>query len=329
MVCHRRTAGVVIGDTADMMDVLLLAALAFPADIAARNAERDVQLKPFLQEIGFETTKALAAEELVRVAAPLACEPIRGGIPIRCGTQLPTSDPALCWNGVVVAAVNQRLLQMETNDTEDSALRFSCGVELISGRMTGRRRADGRFTTTITLERQSDKRSSTATLEWQPVRLPDHHPVLHERRLDRLRRPIELARAEYVAVLQKGGTVDVLDTTPLECDRVRMVLLAEKPFAGDDTWRKGVLAWIDAVLDDHRRGPTRELGRRLALSGAEQEALERSLVGTAVTAATPLSALPMPALLKRWHAAHRERDAALTVALQGFRAAHPFIPADQ
>jgi len=309
-----------------MLDVLLVAALALPVDIAARNAERDVQLKPFLQGIGFEAAKAAAAEELVRVAAPIVCEPIHGDVPIRCGTQLPTSDPALCWSGAVVATVNQRLLQMETNDTEDSLLRFACGAELVSGRVTGRRGPDGRFTTTIALERLSDKRSASATLAWQPVRLPDDNPVPHERRLDRLRRPVELARADFVAALQKGRTVDVLDTTPLHCTRARTAVLAEKPFAGDDTWQKGVLAWLDAVEADHRSGPTHELGRRLALPRAEQEALERSLAGTVVTAATPLSAMPMAALLVRFHAAGRERDAALTIALQRFRTAHPFTP---
>jgi hypothetical protein len=310
-----------------MLDALLVVVLALPVDIAARNAERDAQLKPFLVEIGFDRAKAAAAEELVRVAPPLACEPIRGDTPIRCGVQLPTSDPALCWNGAVVAAVGHRHLQMETGDPEDVALHFACGADVVTGRISGRRRPDGRLTTTIHLERAADKKMATATLAWQPVTLPADNPVLHERRVDRLRRPVELARAERLAALQRGGAGDVIDTTPLLCAQARKALLAEKSFAGDDTWQKGVLAWLDAVEADHKSGPTFELGRRLALSRAEQEALERATVAVPVTNATPLSALPMAALFTRVHTAARERDAALAIALQRFRQAHPFTPA--
>lgn len=316
-----------MGDAGGMLDVLLVAALALPGDIAARNAERDVQLKPFLQGIGFDSTKAAAAEELVRVAPPLACEPIRGDVPVACGAQLPTSDPVLCWNGVVIATVNQRHLQMETGDTEDSELRFACGAELVSGRVTGTRRPDGRFTTTIALLRRSDGKRASAELAWQPVTLPADNPVPFERRLDHQRRPVELARSELLAALQKGHVDDFLDMTPARCAQAKKAVAAEKPFANDDTWQKGVLAWLDAVEVDHRRGPTFELARRLALPRAEQEALERSLTGTTVTNATPLSSLPMAALVERFHAAARERDAALAIARQQFRTAHPFKPA--
>lgn len=320
-------SGVVMGKVPAMLDALLVVVLALPVDVAARNAERDVQLRPFLDEIGFDRSKAAAAEELVRVAPPVACEPIRGELPIRCGVRLPTSDPALCWNGAIVAAVNHRHLQMETGDPEDAALQFACGADLVSGRMTARRRPDGRLTTTIRLERLSDNKTATGTLAWQAVTLPEGNPVLHERRIDRLRRPVELARAEHLAALQRGGAGGVIDPTPLLCAQARKPLLAEKSFAGDDTWQKGVLAWLDAIEADHKSGPTFELGRRLALSRAAQEALERAAVAGPVTNATPLSALPMAALVTRVHTAARERDAALAVALQRFRVAHPFTPA--
>jgi hypothetical protein len=310
-----------------MLDVVLVAAFAFAGDIGARNAERDVQLKPFLQEIGFDTKRAAAAEELVRVAPPVSCEPIRGEAPVRCGSQLPTSDPTLCWHGVVVAIIQERHLQMETGDTEDSALRFACGPELLTGRVTGARRPDGRLTTKITLERRSDGATATATLAWQPITLPADNPVPWERRLDRLRRPVELARAELLAALQQGQAGEVVDTTPAQCALARKAVAAIPTFPGDTTWQKGVFAWLDAVEADHRRGVTYELRRRHAMPQAAREALERTLAGAPVTTATPLSSLPREALLARLHVEARARDADLAVARQQIRAAHPFTPA--
>lgn len=297
-----------------MLALLLTSTLLLPTDLAARNLERDRQLKETLPQLDFEPARAGAAEELLKSAPPMECTPVRGPDALRCALQVPTGEPTLCWHGAVVAMIYQRQLQMETGDPENVAFVFACGAELVSGRLHGTT-SKGRLKTTIELSRRTDARKASARLQWQPVTLPATNPVGWELRLRPAERRVRLAVADALAVVQAPGQqvaparVDVVAA----CKAARAEVQAAPAFGGDDSFRQATLSWIGAVEADHAGGPLRAL-------------LDRAR-SSSVSSPKPEDQAALKALVDEVRRAEGERDAGLERARQRFRAAHPFSPA--
>lgn len=303
-----------------MAPLLALGLVLLAGDPAARRAERQRALSPVLGKFSIKANLQASTVELLRGAPPFGCEPITEGISLydlRCGQVLPTSDAELCWHGAFLATLMWREQQLEDGNEEGALLSFRCSTDTIDGQVR-EMSVGGPLAGVFELKRASDGRSVSAQLPWQVVKLDAGDPRLYLRLKDPALRRVRKEWAIKLKRLNEGKSSEAMDLA-LACARAHKELAALPAFRDDESLKKALVDWVDAVAADDGKGPLAELDKRAGEDPAKDEARRKK----PVTARSPLAALPTATLVERFKAGVQERDGALVTAMQAFITRHP------